>query len=244
LSQEIFALSRHSRALPRAMSLFVLCFTLVVSQASRAASPAPEFPTEAQLAEDDREALRVLFERLGDAFTKGDAIAGTELILPEQEKVRILDTLKKEFKEVRYVEFHIENILPDTQLAKHRYSVDVILRLKIAFISDARNDTKSPVENRTFHTFIVQRTNHNVFKIINSDFFANMGKRSGGVRLYVDLTIYAIAGLGALMIWLWGAVDALSLRPRNRLWQRIAIFIPVLGAIAFFIARPKLKRRK
>ena len=203
-------------------------------------------PTEAELSDADLDALRALFDKLGDGFLRGDAGVVGELLAPGPDKTRIIDTLQHEFSDAKYIEFRAEQLLPDPYTldgpnAANRYSVDATLRYRLQFLNDPQ---RKPVENRIFHNFIVQRAKSGEFKIVNSSFFVNMGQRSSGMRTYLNLVLYGIGVLVLMLIWVWGAADAWSLRPRNTFWRWISGGVPVIGSVAFFIAKSRLKRRR
>lgn len=208
-------------------------------------TPAPEKePAEAELNDADRDALHALFDKLGEAFLRGDAGVAGGLLAPSADKARIVETLQREFAEAQYIDFRAEQLLPDEKFSNTRYSIDVTLRYRLLYLNDSRPpDARKPVENRICHNFIVERAPGESFKILNSSFFDNMGRRSGGMRMYLNLFLYGIGILILMVLWLWGGVDAWSLRPRNTFW-RWATVVPVIGSVAFLIAKRRLKRRR
>ena len=201
---------------------------------ARGATPRPE-PQFAQpdLSEDDVDALERLFQKLGNFFMRGDARAVKTLLAESQERDIIVDTLKREFKEAQYLDFQVKRPIPDNRISPNRHSVDVTIRLKLLYLDDARPpDARKPIENTTFQNFIVQREVNGKFRIVNSSFFDNMGRRSGGMGMFVDMLAIVMLACALLGFGVWMASEAWWIRPRSR-WRAVAA-IPVIGSLIFF----------
>jgi hypothetical protein len=223
--------------MPSKLSVLSVCFAALIAvaplQASTPAVPGA-FPAKADLSEADNAALRTLFERLGEGFLSGDAEEIAPLLAPGPERARLIETLKREFSEARYLDFQIAEILPEYKISPRRHSVDVTLRLKLLYLDDSRPaDARKPIENTTIQSFIVHRLNSGQFLIANSSFFDNMGKRHGGMRLFVDGLAAIIILCAVLAFWVWMGSDAWWMRPRSTFWRGV-VLIPVIGALIFF----------
>ena len=211
------------------------CFAAPLACAETAPKP-NDFPA-ADLTDDDLDDLETLFAKLGDAFKKGDADEAAELLAGSGEKPRIVDSLKREFAEARYLEFRASRPLQESQISRNRYSVEVTLRWKLLYLNDARPaDLRTPVENTIFHSFVMQRTVKGDFKIVNSLFFANLGRRGSGMHLFADFVFIVICAIVALAIVVWMGSEAWSLRPRSHFWRLITL-LPVIGALLYFFIK-------
>lgn len=221
-----------------ALALFVLTLALFPIVGARAATPRPEpKPARPTLSEDDLNELQALFEKMGEEFLHGNAKGMKALLAESRERDAIVDTLTREFQEARYVDFQAERPQPDDALSDTRHSVDVTIRVKLLYLDDARPpEDRKPIENSTFPNFIVQREPDGTFKIVNSSFFDNMGRRGGGTRLFVHFLAAVIVLCALLAFWVWMASEAWWIRPRSTLW-RIAMILPPLGPLIFFIVR-------
>jgi len=200
-----------------------------------------------KLTDDDLDAIQDVIEKMGKAFLNGNAKAMKGLLTETIQRDTIVNTLKREFQEARYFDFQAERPIPDDTLSDTRFSVDVTIRVKLLYVDDARpEDTRKPIENTTFQSFIVQRGREGKFSIVNSSFFDNMGRRRGGMRLFVHVLAAVMIFCAALAFWVWMASEAWWIRPRSKLW-RVAMFVPVLGPLIFFFVRylpEKLRAKK
>lgn len=199
------------------------------------ARPEPQ-AAQPDLSEDELDALQGLFQKLSVFFLSGDAKAVKTILAESTERDAIVDTLKREFKEAHYLDFQVERPIPDNRISPNRHSVDVTIRLKLLYLDDARPpDARKPIENTTFQNFIVQREVNGKFRIVNSSFFDNMGRRSGGMGMFVDVLAIIMLVCALLGFWVWMAFEAWWIRPRSR-WRVVAA-IPVAGSLIFFIVR-------
>lgn len=111
----------------------LLCALLAPPAAFAEADPAPvEKPSE--LTAEDLVAVRRLFRKLGDAFVAGDVEAARGLFAgTAQDRERIVDSLRREFAQSRYIEFSTSGDLqPDyTFDDRKKHAVDATLRYRI-----------------------------------------------------------------------------------------------------------------
>ncbi|HLX60094.1 MAG TPA: hypothetical protein VKX17_02315 [Planctomycetota bacterium] len=227
----------------------MFCTALWCFAARPAHAETPVKPADFQrvdLTDDDLDDLDALFAKLGDAFKKGDANDAAELLAGSSDKTRIVESLKREFAEARYLEFRAARPLQESQLSRNRYNVEVTLRLKFIYLNDARPaDLRTPIENTIFHEFVVQRTVKGDFKIVNSQFFNNLGRHESGMHFLADMVFIAICAIVALAIVVWMGLEAWTLRPRSRLWRGV-VMLPLIGALFFFFVKylPGKFRRK
>jgi hypothetical protein len=236
--QPLDSVHRASRARAPTLALFAVTLALFCVAAARCATPRPEpKPAKPGLSDDDLDDLQVLFEKVGAEFLHGNAKGMKALLAESRERDSIVNTLTREFQEARYVDFQAERPLPDDSVSESRYSVDVTIRVKLLYLDDARPpEDRKPIENSTFQSFIVERGPHGGFRIVNSSFFDNMGRRSGGTRLFVHVLGAVIVLCALLAFWVWMASEAWWIRPRSTLW-RVAMIVPPLGPLIFFFFR-------
>ena len=198
------------------------------------------------LSEDDLDELQNVFEKMSECFLSGNAEGIKRLLALSEERDGIVDTLKREFKEARYFDFQVERPLPDNKLSANRHSVDVTIRVKLLYLNDLRRpEDRNPIENTTFQSFVVQREANGKFRIVNSPFFDNMGRRGGGMGSFViTLFIIGIVICVLFLFWIWMASEAWFIRPRSK-WRWVAA-IPVAGSAVFFFFRylPRWWRKK
>ncbi len=200
------------------------------------ARPEPKL-AKPELSDDDLDALQSLFEKMSELFVRGNSKGVRELLAESRERDALVDTFKQEFREARYLDLQIGRADPSDRLSDLRHSVDVTIRVKVVYLDDARPpDARTPIENTTVQNFIVQREPNGSFTIVNSSFFNNMGRRSGGMRLPVHALGAVIVFCALLAFWVWMASEAWWIRPRSTLW-RAAMLLPPLGPLVFFFVR-------
>ncbi|MEI6233107.1 MAG: hypothetical protein WCT04_08640 [Planctomycetota bacterium] len=222
----------------------LLCTAMTVHAGTRRPDPKPAQPA---LSDDDLDSIHTVLTKMGDVFLKGNAKAMKGLLTESIERDSIITTLKREFQEASYVDFQIERPKADDSLSDIRHSVDATIRVKIVYRDDARPpDARRAIENTTFQNFIVQREPNGTFTIVNSTFFDNMGRRSGGMVLFVRALTALMLVCAMLGFWVWMASVAWWIRPRTTLW-RVAMFLPPIGPLVFFFVAylpEKLKKKK
>ncbi len=199
------------------------------------ARPEPQV-AQPDLSEDELDALQGLFQKLSVFFLSGDAKAVKTILAESKERDVIVETLKREFKEAHYLDFQVERPIPDDRISPNRHSVEVKIRLKLLYLDDSRPpDARKPIENTTIENFIVQRETNGKFRIVNSSFFDNKGRRSGGMGMFVDMLAIVMLACALLGFWVWMASEAWWIRPRSG-WRVVAA-IPVIGTLIFFFVR-------
>ncbi|HYF50157.1 MAG TPA: hypothetical protein VEJ63_12180 [Planctomycetota bacterium] len=106
--------------------------------AGEAKTPKSEQVVSSEFAPGDAVGIRSLFYRLADGFTSADHAAIKKLVKASaEERERIEETLQREFRQARYIEFAILDVTPDETLKDKRQTVDVRLRYKLVHPDEA-----------------------------------------------------------------------------------------------------------
>jgi len=229
-----------ARALRSAAGLFVAAAMwafpqatgLMAGEAPGGSSP----PASQQMTAADLRAARELFDKLRQAFLKGDYKAARELFAArtaeeEERRAGIAQALRREFRAEKYTAFEIAEMVPEDRLSRTRWSLWVGVRYACR-----GQGQDAPRENRHNDAFVVERLADGAFALVDSPFFATLGQRQG-VGLLADTLLAAILLLAGLVFWVWMGYEAFALRPRSPLWRAALLLIPLLGALAFFLMR-------
>ena len=203
----------------------------------------------------DNELLKVreLFEQFSAAFRANDAAACLRLIAGSPERQRIRAGLEREFKQSRYLSFEVAEIRPDDKLGDRVHSVDVLLRYELAERGPAPGNTgphaRSPsppwgegrvrggaatLKDSNTYTFVVRKLDDGSFALVSSQFFETLGLRHG-LGVVPRAAIVPLALSVFLAFWVWMGLEAFRARPRSHLWRAVVVFVPLLGASAYFL---------
>jgi len=191
------------------------------------------------LSTEDLKAVQELFERLSSAFRANDATACVQLFvagLPERERIR--RGLEREFEQSRYLAFEVAEIRPDDKLSEKVHSVEV--RLRCEFVDRSRAGARKPPQNAetlkdsNTYTFVVQKLDDGSFALGGSQFFDALGlhRGLGGVPRAL---VAALALSALLAFWVWMGLESFRARPRSHFWRAGVVFVPLLGAGAYFL---------
>ena len=201
------------------------------------------------LSSGELKAVHELFERLSAAFRANDAGACLRLFaagLPERERIRT--GLEQEFEQSRYLAFEVAAIWPDDKLSAKVHSVDVLLRYERvdsshAGAKKARPQDADTLKDSNTYTFAVQKLDDGSFALGYSQFFDTLGlhRGLGGVPRAV---VAALALCALLAFWVWMGWESFRARPRSHFWRAVVVFVPLLGASAYFLWVYLPRRRK
>src|SRR5207249_187356 len=87
-------------------------------------------------------------------------------------------------------------------------------------------------QDTTMQTFVVQHGTSG-YVLVHSEFFDSLGLLPG-LSVLVQSLLGIMICLLVLVFWVWMGWEAYRCRPRRPGW-RAAVFVPVLGARAFFL---------
>ncbi|MBI3828441.1 MAG: hypothetical protein HY291_02935 [Planctomycetes bacterium] len=204
----------------------------------------PGAKQEAILGAEDLKRIQNLFDAMKQAFLARDAAAATRLFIPRspEEQARldqIAVNIRKELRKERYEAgsgFEVEELEPDAKLSPVRYSVWVRIHYKLL------DKPNMPARTSTHNDFFVlERMPDGSFAFVDSPYFDTLGQRQG-LNIVADAMLALLGLLAALSFWVWMGFEAFRMRPRSHGW-RVFVFVPLLGALVFFLAAylPRLR---
>lgn len=226
-----------SFALPaRVLTLSLLCAALYCTNPASAGEPhktteKPAAPVE--FSDEDHKAIQQLLERMGAAFVAGDANALLMLFdVSADRREKLRDVFSREFAQMDYEAFTIQQIAPDETLQANRHTVDVQFSVTLVPLQTSGPQKREKITNSTSHTFVVQKRGDGTFALLNSTFFDSLGLRRG-MSLMMDALLAVMALCAFLAFWVWMGYEAYRARPRRIFW-RTFVLLPILGPLVYF----------
>lgn len=225
-----------AQTLPLALPALAFCLA-VFSFSAQAGSKEEKGAVSTNITTLELEAIRAVLDRMADAFKKGDADACMRLFVPRAQRAKTQQNLQREFAQVRYTVFEILSVTPDETIPPRRQSVDVTIRRRMEKIGAALADQAAgDSSDSTIDTFILQRQDDGTFMLLESQFFEKLGQRRG-IGLLVNGLLGLMAIFALLVFWVWMGFDAYRARPRTLAWRLIVVFLPLAGALLYFLIR-------
>lgn len=206
----------------------VILLTVPVSHAGT--KQAERSPANPDLSPSEMDAVNRLFQQLRAAFLANDADACMRLFADAKDRQKIYKSLQREFQQSHYTKFEILQVVADDS-ERRLHTLDVTFSFKLT-----SRDGSHELENSTNHSFVVRKMDDGSFALVNSSFFNGLGLKSE-IDLVIDALLAIMSIFVVLSFWVWMGCEAFRLRPRSVSWRMVVLFVPVIGAVTFFLGK-------